>query len=154
MRRKYLCLMIMAVIMLMAGIYLQAGREVSVETMYEGSYGDKQVEHIILVANKLFIWDKEKFAREIIQQCIDNKLHGIRFSYDYYEPAEFNITVYLDEYSWKYGKEDFIIHYTQDRENNYRYSALKNPEMFTLTLEEGGDSLMRPDAYGANPSGR
>ena len=76
-RRMHASLILMALC-----IYLQWGRGVSVRNTISSSRDGKRTEHITIVANKLYIGDKEAFAGEMIETCINNEFRDVRFSYD------------------------------------------------------------------------
>ena len=76
-RRMHASLILMALC-----IYLHWGRGVSVRNTISSSRDGKRTEHITIVANKLYIGDKEAFAGEMIETCINNEFRDVRFSYD------------------------------------------------------------------------
>lgn len=79
-RRMHASLILMALC-----IYLQWGRGVSVRNTISSSRDGKRTEHITIVANKLYIGDKEAFAGEMIETCINNEFRDVRFSLDLYD---------------------------------------------------------------------
>lgn len=75
---------------------------------------------ITIIANRLYIRDKEKFAEQMLQRCVDNSFHGVRFSYDMNGyPNELSISVYMNHTMWKLKKRAFQIWYEQDLEYQY-----------------------------------
>ena len=78
------CIVAMAVIicMITGFLYLQYGRDVKVTSSKNFSSGNYYEMELTLVANKLFIIDKQRFAEEMIERCIDNNFYDIKFSYD------------------------------------------------------------------------
>ena len=73
-RRMHASLILMALC-----IYLQWGRGVSVRNTISSSRDGKRTEHITIVANKLYIGDKEAFAGDMIETCINNEFRDIRW---------------------------------------------------------------------------
>lgn len=83
--------------------YLQFGRDVRIVSSIINSSDDYYEQKLTIVANKLFILDKDKFAEEMIERCIDNDFHEIMFSYDLNGyPDRIEITVYLNEIDRRY----------------------------------------------------
>lgn len=100
---------IISVFCLIVGIlYLQFGREVKVVSSMNSSSGDYYEMDLTVVANRLFIIDKEKFAEDLLHRCIANTFHEIKFSYDITGyPNRLRIKVYFDELC----KQSFTIRY-------------------------------------------
>lgn len=88
-RRMHASLILMALC-----IYLQWGRGVSVRNTISSSRDGKRTEHITIVANKLYIGDKEAFAGDMIETCINNEFRDVRFSYDMGYPVEITMDIY------------------------------------------------------------
>ncbi|MCD7990458.1 MAG: hypothetical protein LUK37_01180 [Clostridia bacterium] len=84
-------------------IYLQWGRGVSVRNTISSSWDGKRTEHMTIVANKLYIRDKEAFARKMIETCINNEFRDVRFSYDMGYPAEITMDIYTNETARRLG---------------------------------------------------
>jgi len=100
------------------GGYFQYGRgEKVVNTMVSTS--DKfYKQEFDVIANKLFIWNKEKYADELIEKAVDNKYKNVRFSYDITGyPDEIIISVYNNEWNYQHDYMAFQIIYTSDDEN-------------------------------------
>ena len=84
-------------------IYLQWGRGVSVRNTISSSWDGKRTEYMTIVANKLYIGDKEAFARKMIEACINNEFRDVRFSYDMGYPAEITMDIYTNETARRLG---------------------------------------------------
>ena len=68
-----------------------------------------------VIANKLFILDKEKYAEELIEKAVKNKYRNVRFSYDITgKPNEMIISVYNTEWHYQYNCMALQIVYTSD----------------------------------------
>lgn len=103
------------------------------------SFKNGYVQDVSIVSHRIFILDKEKFAREVIQMIIDNSLKGIMFSYDIKGyPNGLHITVYLNEASFRNGNSDFEIYYIQDGSYGFMYNIKDDPEKFVMEIVEGG----------------
>lgn len=100
--------------------YLQYGRDVSVYGSRGHTFGNGSTMEITIIANRLFIHDKEEFAEQMLQRCVDNSFHEVRFSYDMNGyPNELSISVYMNPTMWKMKKRAFQIQYEQDLEYQY-----------------------------------
>ena len=118
-------------------IYLQYGRTVEGHNNTITSFRDGYIEDVSVISNRLFIFDKEEFSREVIQKITDNSLDGILFSYDLRGyPNELHITVYMNESSCRRGNSSFKISYTQDIQYGFRYNIKDDPEKFELEIKE------------------
>ena len=107
---------IISVFCLIVGIlYLQFGRDVKVVSSMNSSSGDYYEMDLTVVANRLFIIDKEKFAEDLLHRCIANTFHEIQFSYDIMGyPDRLTVKVYLN----KKNKPYFTIYYKSMFYNN------------------------------------
>lgn len=114
--------------------YLQFGREMEICSSRSKTSGDIRLKSISVVANTLFISDKEEFAKQIVQKCTENSFEEIKFSYDVGYPNRLIIVVYLNETEWKDGNENFIICFVQDEESDYQYNIVENPEKFQIEI--------------------
>lgn len=116
-------------------IYLQWGRGVSVKNTISSSRDGKRTEHMTIVANKLYIGDKEEFARKMIETCINNEFRDVRFSYDMGYPVEISMDVYTNETSWRRGTRCFEVLFAQPEEDRYRYNVKEDRERFVMTVK-------------------
>lgn len=101
--------------------------------------GNIKIENIVVISNKLFIKNKEKFALDIIQMCIKNTLpegikSNIKLSNDMGYPNKITLTVYRSEFLMKKGEESFKIVYAQDEKYSCQYNVKDNPEKFQVTI--------------------
>lgn len=111
--------------------YLQYGCDVNVTSSMNFSSGNYYEMKFTVVANKLFIIDKQRFAEEMIERCIDNDFHDIKFSYDMMGyPNRLQINVYLNEFS----KSHFTILYMTESGNGMGYNIKDNPDKFVITV--------------------
>lgn len=92
-------------------------------------------ENVVIIANKLWI-NKQKFAEEMIQRCIDNDFHEVLFSYDVRGyPNELHLTIYNDNFKYRRNKIEFQVNYEQIEGDIYEYNIKDNPEKFKLTIQ-------------------
>ena len=60
-------------------------------------------EYISVIANKVWISDKEKIAEELVKKCIENNFQEIMFSYDLRGyPNGLHITVYTNKITFPF----------------------------------------------------
>ena len=68
----------------------------------------------------MFILDKEKYAKDLIEKTIHNKCKNVRFSYDIMGyPNEIIILVYLDNVEYLRNQYLFRIRYVVYNHNMY-----------------------------------
>lgn len=132
---KKITVIIFSLIVIVIIYYLQFSREDEVYNTYIESFKNGYCDNINVIANKLIILDKEKFAEESVKKCINNTYKGVMFSYDLGYPNELTIQVYLSESDLKSGKEYFSIYYIQDKKYNYKYNIKDNPEKFEIKIQ-------------------
>ena len=116
-------------------IYLQWGRGVSVRNTISSSWDGKRTEYMTIVANKLYIGDKEAFARKMIEACINNEFRDVRFSYDMGYPAEITMDIYTNETARRLGIRCCEVRYAQPEEDRYRYNVKDDRERFVMTVK-------------------
>ena len=89
--------------------------------------------YVTAVANRLYIGDRELFAKELIQKCLNNSFEDVKFSYDINEyPASLQITVFANRLFYNCKTGGFIINVTQDFP--YQYNLRDNPEKFKMEI--------------------
>lgn len=129
--KKRIVAMAVIICMITGFLYLQYGHDVKVTSSMNFSSDNYYEMDFTVVANKLFIIDKQRFAEEMIERCIDNNFHDIKFSYDMMGyPNRLQINVYLNEFS----KSHFTILYMTESENGMDCNIKDNPEMFDIHI--------------------
>ena len=84
------------------------------------TFGNGSTMDITIIANRLYIRNEKEFAEQMLQRCVDNSFHEVRFSYDMNGyPNELSISVYMNPTMWKMKKRVFQIRYEQDLEYKY-----------------------------------
>lgn len=94
-RQKNWSIMVLYIAVIIMSIYLNKDVEVmgTRSLIVNGSY----IKDIDIISNRK-IQNKEQFAEEIYQRCINNKFDEIIFRYDEIGyPTEWDITVYLNK---------------------------------------------------------
>lgn len=134
MKKKRFAL-VLTIIFISVLIYLQFGRVTEGYSSIVESSENGYIENVSIVANRLFITNKENFAIQAIQEITDNSLKGIMFSYDIQGyPNGLYITVYLNDTDYRNGKRYFEISYLQHGEYNEKYDIKETPDKFTLKI--------------------
>lgn len=116
-------------------VYLQWGRSVEVCNTQLRTSSDYCEQNITVIANKVWIGNREKFGHDMIQKCIDNSFDKIRFSYDLQCPNELVIQVYTNKIGYSIGEADFVV-YFKNKEKDWKYNILDNPEKFEMVIEK------------------
>lgn len=92
--------------------YWQFGREATVKSSISNVSENCYEQNLTVIANKLFVYDKEKFTEQLLERCLDNSFHDILFSYDITGyPDKICISVYTNSLSYSLGIESFKIQY-------------------------------------------
>lgn len=115
-------------------VYLQWGRGVEVCNTQLRTSSDYCEQNITVIANKVWIGNREKFGHDMIQKCIDNSFDKILFSYDLQRPNELVIQVYTNKIGYSMGEPDFVV-YFKNKEKDGKYNILDNPEKFDMIIE-------------------
>lgn len=98
---KKLKWLVLSVIIIIFGsfFYLQFGREMEIRNTRITSYQNGYSEDVSIIANKLYIADKDKFAKDVIDTFMDNSFNDVKFSFDLGYPSELNIPVYMNNWN-------------------------------------------------------
>ncbi len=129
--RKRIHLAIVLVILMF--VYLQYDRDVAVCSSNPRVNSEGYLEDIVIIANKLYIFDHEKFAEYILQRCVENSFKEVRFSYDLNGyPNEVHISVYMNQFAWELKKKAFEIQYIS--EGAYSANIVDYPEIFRIDI--------------------
>ena len=126
-------IIIVVVVCMIAGIlYLQYGRDVEVTSTMNTALGNRYEMDLTLVVNRLIITDWEQYAKELIQRCIDNNFHEVRFSYDMMGyPNGLRIRVYLN----KLCEQSFLFCYRVKTESSPDYNIEDNPDKVEVFID-------------------
>lgn len=79
--------------------YLQFGRGVEIRNTRITSHQNGYSEEVSIIANKLYIADKDKFAKEMIDTFMDNSFDNVKFSFDLGYPSDLRISVYMNKWN-------------------------------------------------------
>ncbi|MCI9154729.1 hypothetical protein D3Z53_17805 [Lachnospiraceae bacterium] len=134
-RRRFRMIVCLAVLMASSILgYLQFGRDVEVCSSNPKIFSNGSLEEISIIANKLYIFDQEKFAECLLKRCADNSFREVRFSYDLSGyPKEMHITVYMNWTAWRWKRAAFEICYSSPEDD--QYNMVENPEMFKIEIQ-------------------
>lgn len=78
--RKRLVIIIVLIFVILVILSLQTGKDVEVISNYTSSSQNGYEENIIIIANKIWIMDQEKLAKDLVERCINNNFHEILFT--------------------------------------------------------------------------
>lgn len=124
MKKQYVVTSIVVCVIIIFA-YLQYGREEKVVSSMANTSDSYYEQEFSIVANKLFIWDKEKYAKKLIEKAIENKYRNVRFSYDLMGyPNEINISVYCSV--WEYRQGDRMLQVFARKKKGYSEKSGKN----------------------------
>lgn len=113
---------------IVVGIYLQFGREEMVINTKVNSYEDGYEQEVCIVANKLFIWDREKYAKELVEKVIQNKFRNVHFSYDVMRfPDAIRVSVYYDKVAYKCNYRCFSVYIPEREKKDF---IIRNKKIF------------------------
>lgn len=101
-------------------LFFQFGMDVRAINSMRVTSNDGNTEHITIIANKIFIFDKDSFAENLIQKRIDNSYKEIRFIDTF--PKELEIDVYTNWFTWKIKHKNFLIVSSFDGCKHYSFS--------------------------------
>lgn len=134
MRKKHMA--ILCIVGLLTTIsYLQYGREPDVCGTKIESFVDGYYEKVSIVSNKIYLFNKEAFARQIVREIRDNTLKNVMFSYDLQGyPNGLFISVYMNKSAYREGKRNFEITYLQDTKYGFQYNIKNSPDKFALEI--------------------
>lgn len=117
-------------------LYLQYGRDMDVYNTISTTSSNYHEERITVIANRLFIADREQCADHILQKCRENSFQNIRFSYDRSKPNALYAKVYLSEYAIKYGNPVFEFSYTHSAGEYDAYNIIEDVSHFNLEIRD------------------
>lgn len=116
-KKRYLFLGLL-ILLLSSLLYFQYGRKITVYGSSIHTSKDYAKVEINIVANKLFIENKEKYARKILKEAENNQLPRIKLSIT--NPEELVLRIYKSNEDW---------------ENNIGFTVTYYPETEKLVLE-------------------
>lgn len=116
-------------------VYLQWGRDMGVYSTHSTLSENSHEEHIIFVANRLFIGDKEACAEELVRKCRENSFPSVLLSYDLVKPTALYGTVYRFQSDVADHAPVFTFRYIQKAEETGTYNFLDRPEKFILEVD-------------------
>ena len=120
----------------MAGCFLEEKYEnhIPMKPHVVSSISINRDQYLTVVANRDRIEDKEEFAKLLVEMCIENSFHKIKFSTDRGYATEIHMQVYLCEEDIEDANVVMEIAYVQ-REYNENYDICDNPEKFELHVD-------------------
>lgn len=99
-------------LLLLGILYLQFGRAPYINVSTIKKHTDGYVLELTITTNKLFIIDKDLYAKSLIEKVLENDFKNMKFPYDELgHPKELRIKVYTNSISRLYDASSFEIHY-------------------------------------------
>lgn len=128
---KKQCVMVSIVVcVIIIFVYLQYGREEKVVSSMANTSDSYHEQEFSVFTNKLFIWDKEKYAKKLVEKAIENEYKNVRFSYDLMGyPNKINISVYYGMWNYQHGKLMFQVDALKENgawSDTYKIRVTKN----------------------------
>ena len=112
MKKQYVIIGILMCAIALLG-YFQFGREEKVAGTMVSTSESGYSQEFRVIANKIFIFDKEKYVNELVDKAIQNKYRDVRFSYDIMGyPEEISIAVYGCDWAYRKNHQMFQIIYS------------------------------------------
>lgn len=99
--KKLRYIVLIVIILFLIFCYLQYGRKIEVRNTRIAGYQNGYSEDISIIANKIWISDKTKFAENVINTFTGNSFDNVKFSFDLGYPSELNISVYMNAWNKK-----------------------------------------------------
>ena len=137
MNKKRICILCVIIVFgIMAGCFLEEKYEnhIPMKPHVVSSISINRDQYLTVVANRDRIEDKEEFAKLLVEMCIENSFHKIKFSTDRGYATEIHMQVYLCEEDIEDANVVMEIAYVQ-REYNENYDICDNPEKFELHVD-------------------
>lgn len=103
-------------------LFFQFGMDVRAINSMRVSSDSGNTEHITIIANKIFIFDRDSFADYLIQRRIDNSYREIKFIDAF--PKKLEIDVYTNLFTWKIKHKNFTI-----------YSRFEDSKQYTFNIK-------------------
>lgn len=119
--KKLKRLVYLVVISFLLLYYLQFGRKIEIKNTRIASHQNGYTECVSLVANKIYIADKEAFAEQVINTFIDNSFSDVKFSFDLGYPSDLNISVYMNEWDKNIDFEIYCVFDSDDDKAKLNY---------------------------------
>ena len=114
--------------------YLQFGRDGTAKNSISNVSGNYYEQNLTVIANKLFIYDKENFSEQILERCLDNSFHDILFSYDITGyPDRICISVYTNPLTYSFGIESIKIQY--ESTSNHSENVTDAQDKFKILID-------------------
>ncbi len=134
MKKKIVTVLLLVVFIIF--LYLQWGRIMDVVNSFSTSSTNYHEENIVVVANKLYISNKEKFAEKIVNNCIENNFKSIFFDYKTMKPNALYVTVYSSEFTRGLSMPAFTFSYTSDKNQIGLYNIIDDSENYRIIVDE------------------
>ena len=135
MKKRILQTVTVVFILLVVLMYLQYGRKEEVTNSFSSSSAGVRDEELTVVANRLFIINKEEYGKELINKALTDSLGRFCFSWDIAIPHAIEMHVYLNKADKRNGTPAFTVVYAPT-EDNRTYNVLDNADKYSVTIRD------------------
>lgn len=129
---KHIKLKIVILIFFLIIIHLQFGRKIKVTGTEITTYQCGYSQNVTVVANKLIIFNTDKYGRKLLVNYFDNTFQNVKFSLDIGYANEIIFCVYLNEWN-KYPS--FKIKCTPCFTDYSLVDVKNDPDFFSIDIE-------------------
>lgn len=115
--KKKILFIFLTFCLLLGFIYLQYGRQPTLNHSTINQTGDSYDLSLSITLNKIFLLNKNSVKKELLQQIEDNAVPGILFSYDMHgKPKSITCTVYMNSWMQKLDMPALHFNYIRNTE--------------------------------------
>lgn len=134
MKKRLLKALIIVSVLLLASSYLQYGRKEEVINSFAFTSAGVRDERLTIIANRLFIFDEEQHAKELINKALSDSLNKFCFSWDLGTPHSIEIDVYLNQIAKRKGTVAYTVVF-QPIDDNASYNVIDNADKYILEFK-------------------
>lgn len=135
MKKKLIKSLIIVSVILIVFSYLQYGRKEKVLNSFSSTSAGVRNERLTIIANRLFIYDKEQHAKELINKALNDSLNRFCFSWDLGTPHSIEIDVYTNEIAKRNGTVKYTVIY-HPIDDDASYNVIDNADNYILEIKD------------------
>ncbi len=135
MKKRILQTVTVVFILLVVLIYLQYGRKEEVTNSFGSSSAGVRDEKLTVVANRLFVVDREAYGTELMNKALTDSLGRFCFSWDIAYPHSIEMNVYLNKADKQNGRLAFTVVY-RPIEDDRSYNVIDNADKYTIIIKD------------------
>lgn len=124
--KKKILLIVLCVVGVTGILYLQFGRKAVINNVLTKTNPQGYELSMSITSNKLLIVNREKLAKQLVKQVLENDFENMKMSYDVHGyPDEVTITVYANQVCKYWGSPAFQFQYDVNSLNGDLFFGLK-----------------------------